>query len=246
VHRRSQFRVENLSRFLQYVLGHRPDEFGLIPDEDGFVGYKDLLRAVHEEEGWGYVRQGDIHEVLMGEERSLFDAEESRIRSVNRHWTMEEGVQVLPKILYAAVRRRAHAHVMEEGLSSEKGVALSPDPELAERIGRRRDPKPVLLEIHTSAARQKGVGFLLLGDLYFSKAAIPAECITGPPVEQEPLDRKESKEKEEKPAKKEPVFMPGSFLLDPNRDPAPHRRHQGKKARGWKEDARKLRKRRSE
>jgi putative RNA 2'-phosphotransferase len=245
LHRRNVIRVESLSRFLQYVLGHRPDEFGLIPDSDGFIGYKDLLRAIHEEDGWGHVRQGDIHEVLMGEGRALFDSEEGRIRSVDRRWEIE-GADILPKILYVAVRRRAHAHAMEEGLTSERGVRLSPEAAFAEKIGRRRDPKPVLLEVHTSSAQQKGAAFLRLGELYLSKE-IPAGCITGPPVEVEEVpERKEIKGKGEKPEKKPAVFMPGSFLLDPNRDPAPHRRQHGKKAKGWKEEARKLRKRRSE
>ena len=246
MHRRHQIKVEGLSRFLQYVLGHRPDEFGLVPDPDGFVSYKDLLRALHEEEGWGYVRQGDIHEVLMGEGRSLFDAEENRIRAVDRRWHVEEWVDTLPKILYLAVRRRAHAHVMEEGFSSERLVPLTTDPDFAARIGRRRDEKPVLLEVHTSEAREKGAAFLLLGDLYLSKE-VPAGSISGPPVEElESPERKQVKEKEEKPGKRQADFMPGSFLLDPKRDPAPHRRHEGKSARGWKEEARKLRKRRSE
>jgi putative RNA 2'-phosphotransferase len=33
---------------LSYVLGRRPDEFGLVPDADGFVRLKDLLKALHE------------------------------------------------------------------------------------------------------------------------------------------------------------------------------------------------------
>jgi len=44
---------QNLAKMLAYVLGRRPDEFGLIPDAEGFVRIKDLLKALHEEEGWG-------------------------------------------------------------------------------------------------------------------------------------------------------------------------------------------------
>jgi hypothetical protein len=38
----------------------------LVPDTEGFIGYKELLQAIHEEPGWGYVKLGDIREVLMG------------------------------------------------------------------------------------------------------------------------------------------------------------------------------------
>ncbi len=69
MHKRTQFKVDSLSRFLSYVLGHRPDEFALVPDPEGFVSYKDLLQAINEEPGLGYVRQGHIHEVLFGKDR---------------------------------------------------------------------------------------------------------------------------------------------------------------------------------
>lgn len=246
MHRKYRMRVENLTRFLRYVLGHRPDEFGLAPDPDGFITYKELLWAIHEEPGWGHVKQGDIREVLMGESRSLFEADENRIRALDRRWHIgEASAEGLPKILYYAVRKRAHFHVMEKGLSSERPLLLAGSPEFALRIGRRRDPKPVLLEVLTTAARQKGVSFAVLGDLYLAKE-VPAECISGPPVEEEPLPRKPAREKEEKPAGRKADFMPGSFLLDPMRDPAPHRALKGKRGKGWKEGARKMRRRRSQ
>jgi hypothetical protein len=70
--RKSQIRVTDLSRFLIYILAHRPDEFGLVPDPIGFVSMKELLRAIHEEPGWGYVREGHLREVLIGKDRALF------------------------------------------------------------------------------------------------------------------------------------------------------------------------------
>ena len=33
---------KQLAKFLNYVLGRRPDEFGLVMDKDGFVKIKDL------------------------------------------------------------------------------------------------------------------------------------------------------------------------------------------------------------
>ncbi len=242
MHRRHQIRVQDLSRLLNYILGHRPDEFGVVPDPDGYLSYKELLWSIHEETGWGYVKEGDIREVLMGEGRSLFEADENRIRALDRRWHIEEASPVtVPKILYCAVRKRAHAHVMEKGLSS-RILPLSPSPEVALRIGRRRDPKPVLLEILTTAAHQKGVSFSVLGSLYLTHD-VPAECISGPPVEQEPPRREVKPAGEERAGGRKPDFMPGSFLLDPQRDPAPHRQFKGKKHKGWKENARKLRKR---
>ena len=116
--RHHQIRTDSLCRFLIYVLGHRPDEFGLVPDHEGFIAYKELLQAIHEEEDWRYVRRSHINEVLLTEDRSLFQSEDERIRSMERRWELDlhHPAMSLPKILFTAVRRKAHPVVMENGL----------------------------------------------------------------------------------------------------------------------------------
>ena len=42
---------KQIAGFLSYVLGRRPDEFGLVLDEDGFITIKEFLKAVNEEDG---------------------------------------------------------------------------------------------------------------------------------------------------------------------------------------------------
>ncbi|MFH1490222.1 MAG: RNA 2'-phosphotransferase [Pseudomonadota bacterium] len=242
--RKNQIKTEGLSRFLIYVLGHRPDEFGLVPEPEGFVPTKELLQALHEEPGWGYVRQGHINEVLLGSDRGLFESEADRIRVLDRRWDLDldHPAPVPPKILYVCVRRRAHPHALEKGLKSSEGrfLILSPDKETAERIGRRRDHAPVLFEVMTHPAQKAGVSFLPFGDLYLS-AGIPKQWISGPPL---PKDfEKKQEQKSEKQEKARPALEAGTLILDPDRDPAPHRQAKGRKSRGWKEDVRKTRRR---
>jgi putative RNA 2'-phosphotransferase len=227
---------------MAYVLGHRPDEFGLVPNAEGFVTYKDLLKAVHEEPGWHYVQRSHINEVLMNVDRSLFRIEEDRIAAVERHWQIEldRPAELLPKILLTPVRRKAHPVVMEKGLKSATGryLVLSPDEEMAERIGRRIDQKPVLLQISTAAAEKGGAPFYAFGDLFLSRE-LAAGFIVGPLVSKEV---KESPEAGPAPVRPKPAdFAPGTFTLDKAKDPDPARRLRGKKRRGWKEEARKIR-----
>ncbi len=230
---------------LVYVLGHRPDEFGLVPDSEGFVPYKELLQAIHEEEGWRYVRRSHINEVLLGRDRPLFESEDERIRSVEQRWDLDlhNPAQFIPKILFTAVRRRAHPVVMERGLSAaeDKYLVLTPAREMALRIGRRRDQAPVLLEILAEAAKEKRGLFFSFGDLFLSPE-IPAKFIAGPPLPMEMFERRKEKAKEkEKPVKGPPTPSPGTFILDPSRDPDPYRKAKGKKRKGWKEAAKKMR-----
>lgn len=259
-------KVDKLSRLLVYMLGHRPDEFGLVPDRDGFVAYKELLQAIHEESGWSYVRQSYINEVLLGKDRPLFQPEEKRIRVLKRLWYLDfddpsrflqaqrqgsdyeqikDSKNAVPKILYMAVRRRAHPVVMEKGLKSREGrhLVLSTEKEMALRIGSRRDQRPVLLEVMAGTAESEGVLFYPFGGLFLCHQ-IPAKFISGPPVPKEVIERRSGGEMETKNIEAVSLdFTPGTFALDMARDPDRFRKTKGKKRKSWKEEARKIRRR---
>jgi len=238
--RKTRIKVKDLNRFLIYILAHRPDEFGLVPDSIGFMPTKELLHAIHEEPGWGYVREGHIREVLIGKDRALFQWEADRLRAVEKRWQLDLHApsENTPKILFIAVRRKAHSHVMEKGLFSDRPLVLSPDRDMALRIGRRRDLKPILLEVMTGPASQQGVSFHAFGDLYLAKE-IPPEFISGPPV---PEEMKEPQPpKKEKTMPQPSILSGGTFVLEAHRDPDRSRRGDGRKPRGWKEDSRKMR-----
>jgi len=240
--KKSQIRIEGLSRLMVYMLGHRPDEFGLVPDKEGFIKLKELLWAIHEEEGWRYVGPGHIREVLLSGDRTLFEADEKRIKARDRRWELDlkHPIHDLPKLLFHPIRPRAHLPVMERGLDTSPGehLTLTAAREMALRIGLRRDQKPVILEISVDRARRTGTNFFTFGNLFLTEK-IPSNAILGPPVsrESEKSPRKELKE-EPLPV---PDFQPGSFILDASRDPAPWRKDKGQRPRGWKEEARKMR-----
>jgi putative RNA 2'-phosphotransferase len=246
VSKRNQIKTHNLARFMLYILGHNPDEFGVVPDSEGFVTYKEFLWAVHEEPGWGYVRKGHINEVLLGKDQALFQPEEDRIRALDRRWTLdlENPTPSPPKILFVAVRRKAHPVVMENGFTAVEGrhLVLSPDREMAVRIGRRRDQKPVVLEIMAASAREAGISFFPFGHLYLTDQ-IPPRFINGPPVSKE--DVRIPERKREKTPERRADFEAGTFVLDLDRDPDRSRRAKGKKRKGWKEEARKTRRRKT-
>jgi putative RNA 2'-phosphotransferase len=240
--KRSQIKAHGLARFMFYVLGHRPDEFGLVPDKEGFVTYKELLWACHEEPGWGYVQKGHINEVLMSNDRSLFHTQEDKIRALDRRWhlDLENPAQGLPATLFVGVRRRAHSVVMEKGLKGTQGkhVVLSPDQAMATRIGRRRDQKPVLLEISTHSISKQRIVLYPFGNLFLADH-VPPEAINGPPVPKKDVEAVQKKER--KTPDKSLVSEIGTFVLDANRDPDLFRRSKGRKPRGWKESARRIR-----
>jgi len=236
-----------LKKLLLYILGHRPDEFGIVLDRDGFVRIKELLQAINEESGWGYVRRSHIDEVVIADSGDNFVVKEESIglSSKNGFSFIHEGV-VPPKVLYFCVRRRAYPTVLENGIypgGNQSYIPLSKTDELAVRIGKRRDQKPVLLTVRARKAYDSGISFGLQGEYIYTTDHIPPEYFSGPQLPKE-------KEKRGEPVKKEPPskeeFMPGSFLLDLERGAALNKqmlKRKGiKKDIAWKRQARKRRK----
>ena len=235
--------VKKLAKFLDYILGRHPDEFGLVPDRDGFVKIKDLLKALNEEDGWRHVRRGHLDEIRVTVPSAPIEIRENRIRAVDRrHLPRESPAENPPKLLYTCVRVRAHAHVIERGISppGDTRIILSSDRELALRIGRRLDRQPVLLTVQVAHALESGVIFYRSGESLFLTDYIPVGCFTAPPL---PKLREEppGKRSGEKPAAPK---QPGSFPMRPRADwlkEKPDRRERKKKEADWKKDRRRIR-----
>ncbi len=227
---------------MAYILGHRPYEFGLVPDSHGFITFKELLWAFHEEPGWTHVREGSIKEVLLSEDRHMFETTDKTIRAVDRRWNLylENPEKSVPKLLFHGIRIKAHPEALEKGLPFRQDfyIVLSSSREMAERLGKRRDRKPVILEISAARALEQGINFYRFGDLFLVKEVSP-EYITGPPVPKDFIKTVEEKTKQKKEKPLEP--QPGTFILKVERDPDLLRSAKGKKKRSWKESARGLR-----
>ena len=208
--------LHRFAKFLSYVLGVRPDEFGLVPDPEGFVTVKELLQALREELEWKFVGQGHLMELMHGPNRAQFDLAEERIRATTPAISpVPETVVSPPPRLFHAVRRRAHPVVMRHGLrpAKEPWVVLALTREMALRMGKRKDPDPVVLEVKADEASSKGTRFYETQGLLFLTESIPPELLLGPPVAEEPEERPAKKPRPEKPAD-----LPGSFFVDPERD----------------------------
>ncbi len=234
---------KDLAKMLRYVLGRRPHEFALVPDAEGFVPVKALLQALGEEDGWKHVRENHLREILLSLPDPPVEMAGNRIRAAEReHLPQPEYEPDPPGLLFHCVRRRAWPHVREKGLlpTAETRVCLAAERETALRRGRRLDSEPVLVTVHTTSAQTRGAVFFRFGTGLYLVDAIPADCITGPPL---------PKVKEE-PAPKKPVptqKTPGSYILDltgDKKEKEPGRRgRRQKKEPGWKKERRRNRRR---
>ncbi len=205
--------LKKQAKFLTYILGVQPDEFGLVPDKEGFVKIKDLLKAIHEEDGWRAFRQSHINEILISLPKTPLEISENSIRAKNQeNLPLRLPPDNPPKLLYTCIRQKALFAVVEKGIfpMGRGHVILSLDKNMALRIGRRYDASPALLTVNVDNAIQANVLFLQAGKLLFLARNIPVGCFTSPPLP------KESKETQTKaPIKsKERDRTPGSFFPD--------------------------------
>lgn len=235
---------KELSKFLSYVLGRKPDEFGLVPNEEGFVKLKEFLKAVREEDGWRHVRQASIDEILITLPNPPFEIKENLIRARCRDNLSEHILtQDLPKHLYTCVRKKSYPFVFDKGIfpTAHSHVILSSSLEMAQRMGRRIDQTPIPLTISVRKSLDRNVDFYQAGDLLYFAESIPADCFTGPFM---PKQKPETK-KQSAPEKKKKDNTPGSFILDlhSEKNQSKHSvRQKGEKALSWKKDKKRIRK----
>jgi putative RNA 2'-phosphotransferase len=204
---------KQLAGFIAYVLERRPDEFGLIPDPDGFIKIKEFLKALCEEEGWRYVRISHLNEIAISLRPSPVEIRDDRIRAVNREKLPQRmSTENVPKLLYAWVRKKAYPVVLEKGVSpgAKPYVVMSSDRKAAERFGARIDREPVILTVQTQKAKDRGVRFYQFGDTIFEAAHVPADCFTGPALPKQKIVVK-TPEPRKPPAA---PSLPGSFIID--------------------------------
>jgi putative RNA 2'-phosphotransferase len=202
---------EALARMLTYMLGHRPDEFGLVLSDEGFVSLKQVHQALMAEPGWGFVRRRHLEEVAALSQPPRFEVAAEQIRSLlpTPARLRRPAGDLPPALLYLARPPKVQARVWEEGLKPPPGqeLVLAVRPELALKLGRRRAPQPVLVTIQARAAAQTGLTFQRYCEELFLAPALPRVFLQLPP----PLPSKEKPRPEPEPR---PRIAPGGLVLD--------------------------------
>lgn len=232
--------LKDLSRMLTYVLGHRPDEFGLVLTEEGFVPIKQLLQALGAEPGWGFVRRHHLDQVVGLMSPPAFEVAKEQIRTLTPEPARlrRHPGDSPPALLYAAIPPKAHAKVWEEGLKPppDRELVLAGSPELARKLGRRRAPDPIMVIVQAQAAARRGIRFTGYGEGLFLAPALDRDFLRLPPPPQLP--------EKPKPSIPRPP-TPGTFTLDlPGMmQPGTRARPKGKKDEpAWKAGTRAWRK----
>ena len=208
----AQQRLKQLEKIISYILGRNPAEFGLVPDTERFIKIKEFLKVLQEEKGLKHIRRSSIDEILITVPNPLIEIRGNQIRSkaIESSSVYKKSLNV-PKLLFTCVRRKAYGNVIEKGIfpMGFSHVILSSNSDMAEKIGRRRDPEPVRLTVQAQKCMDEGIIFYNAGETLYLAESIPPGCFAGPPLPKEkPLPAKF--DDLEEPTRDR---MPGSFML---------------------------------
>lgn len=236
---KSSLFTKKLAKFLATVLGRQPDAFGLVPDAQGYVSVKDLLKVLAEEPDWRQVRFNHLREVIHSGVSPTVEIENLRIRAVDRsHLAAPVIAEGLPKPLYCPVRRRAYPIILEKGRwpAALNRIVLTADLAMAQRLGRRIDPFPVILTVNGDHARRKGATVWRCGKGLFLLDGLPVGCFSGPPLPKNRTAKQPAKSPDGPAAPK----TPGSYRLDLTTDTGIQKTGRAKGAQThknqWKQD----------
>lgn len=246
--------MQQLSKLLSYILERQPDEFGLIPDAEGFVGIKELLKALGETEQWRHIRHSHLNELMLADADPPIEIQDNRIRGRSReNLPAVRPCEEPPRFLYTFIRKKAYPAVLEKGVrpAGHDRVICTPDRETAEQLGKRKDNHPVVLTVHTAKAAARGIAFQQMGTRLYLAEYLPADTFTGPPLPKMPEQTKDGKDakksgdlEEYKKKAKGGTYSVQPEDLGPTRDETKSKKGKGKKKDpSWKQQQRKNRRR---
>jgi putative RNA 2'-phosphotransferase len=155
-----------LSKTLSLALRHRPQDFGIELDPEGWTSLPDLLDSLQERPAFRDVTLVDIEMILgkFDKKRFELDAKGERIRAYYGHSVAQkiERTSVAPPgTLYHGTSPEVLSQILSEGLKpmGRQDVHLSTSIETARITGARKNPHPVILLVNSKRAHESGVRF---------------------------------------------------------------------------------------
>ncbi len=232
--------VKKLAKLLFYVLGRRPDEFGLIPDINGYVKIKELLKALNEKKELPHVNLAHINEICTTIFPAGIEISDKLIRAEDRtNLPAAVIAENLPKLLFLCVKKKAYHHINEKGISVpiNQMCILYAEKDAAVKMGKRYDQNPIFLTVYTNELKKNNIETMVYGDLFYTTCHIPNTCFRGPVLLKEKKNFK--KDRQEKQIGKNEKFITEQLEDIKNISPKSRKKSTGS---SWKNNKKRIRK----
>lgn len=171
---------ERLSRFLTFLLRHRPKEYPLTIDREGFAPWQEVVDMVQER--FYDATEEQIRTLIDGAEKKRFEIRGDKVRATYGHsfpvdlGTTEEAPPA--QLFYGAARDLAQS-MLRNGLKprDRQYVHLSVTADEAESVARRHDPAPAIIIVDAQTAHAEGIRFYASGPLFLVEQ-VPAKFLS--------------------------------------------------------------------
>ena len=170
------FSAERISRFLSFLLRHRPKEYPLSLDCHGFAPWGEVVDTIPER--FQEVTEEQIRAVVTGTDKKRFELKNGKVRATYGHFFPVnlglEPVEPPPELYYGAARDLAQS-ILRNGLKprDRQYVHLSTSVNEAIAVGKRRDPVPAVVVVDAVAAHAEGVRFFASGPWFLVENVPP-------------------------------------------------------------------------
>ena len=153
---------EQISKFLSYILRHKPESIGLKLDKEGWGD----IQYIIDNSNMG-LSMSLIEEIVNTNDKQRFSIKDGKIRANQGHTV--KGVNITfkkvipPTILYHGTIEQNISSIMKKGLlpMNRQYVHLSKDIETALKVGNRRKGKTVIIKVDTKKMLSDGIEFFI-------------------------------------------------------------------------------------
>ena len=181
-HQALSSKLTKYSKFLSYVLRHKPESIGIVLDENGWVEVSVLLEA---SQAAGQNISNDLLLEIVGKndkKRFAFNESGSRIRASQGHSVRGIDLEMEqiepPVILYHGTVEKFMEGIEKSGLQkmNRQHVHLLETLATAKSVASRRE-KPIILEVQASAMHNAGYKFYRSENGVWLTDSVPWEYI---------------------------------------------------------------------
>lgn len=176
-------RHQNISRFLSYVLRHKPEKIKLNLDPEGWGSIEDLL--INSRTECPGLNLKTLMEIVAEDEKGRYSLSTDglKIRAAQGHSStqvnIKHKVMIPPLVLFHGTSNSFKSSILEQGLQkqSRHHVHLSSELETAFLVGKRRDKNPVIFKIDTAKMLVDGFEFFVSENSVWLVDQVPAKYI---------------------------------------------------------------------
>lgn len=159
----NESRLVKISKYLSYVLRHRPDKIGLELGEGGWISVDELLAACKNDRF--PIHRAELNEVVANNDKKRFSFDETGdLIRANQGHSVEVDLQLAPAVpldvLYHGTGHKAVDAILSKGLCkmSRHHVHLSADIATAKVVGARHG-RPIVFVVDAAAMHKAGYTF---------------------------------------------------------------------------------------